>query len=69
VLVIGIIGNGLQLLNINAFYQQIATGVILLLAVGVQRLQRIVRRSSESTLQVKQPETAAERGSLADAAN
>jgi ribose transport system permease protein len=69
VLVIGIIGNGLQLLNINAFYQQIATGVILLLAVGVQRLQRVVRRSSESTLQVNQPETAAERGSLADAAN
>jgi ribose transport system permease protein len=69
VLVIGIIGNGLQLLNISAFYQQIATGVILLLAVGVQRLQHVFRRSSESTLQVNQPETAAERGSYADAAN
>jgi len=41
VLVIGIIGNGLQLIHISSFYQQIATGAILLLAVGSQRLRRL----------------------------
>lgn len=41
VLVIGIIGNGLQLIHISSFYQQIATGAILLLAVGTQRLRRL----------------------------
>ena len=41
VLIIGVIGNGLELLHISAFYQQIATGVILLLAVGVQRLKHL----------------------------
>ena len=69
VLVIGIIGNGLQLLNISAFYQQIATGVILLLAVGMQRLQRVFRSSSESTLQVDQAEMTSELASYVDAGN
>lgn len=45
VLVIGVIGNGLQLSHISAFYQQIATGAILLLAVGSQRLRHLSRRT------------------------
>jgi ribose transport system permease protein len=60
VLVIGIIGNGLELLHISAFYQQIATGAILLLAVGVQRLQRVIRRSGGRAPQMDQPETPAD---------
>ena len=41
VLVLGTLSNGLALLAVPAFYQQIATGVVLLLAVGFGRLRAI----------------------------
>jgi ribose transport system permease protein len=45
VLVIGTVANGLALMQVPTFYQQIATGVILLLAVGLGRLRGIVERA------------------------
>ena len=42
VLVLGTIANGMALMMMPAFYQQIATGAILLLAVGFGRLRAIV---------------------------
>ncbi|MDP9363204.1 MAG: ABC transporter permease [Chloroflexota bacterium] len=39
VLVLGTLANGLALLAVPAFYQQIATGIVLLLAVGLGRLR------------------------------
>ena len=42
VLVLGTIANGMVLLQIPAFYQQIATGVILLLGVGFARLREML---------------------------
>ncbi len=42
VLVLGTIANGMVLLQVPAFYQQIATGVILLLGVGFARLREIL---------------------------
>lgn len=51
VLVIGIIGNGLQLSHISSFFQEMATGAILLIAVGSQRLRGLSRgRSSAGDL-------------------
>lgn len=41
VLVLGTIANGMVLLQVPAFYQQIATGAILLLGVGFARLRGI----------------------------
>lgn len=41
VLIIATIGNGLELLHISAFYQQIATGCLLLAAVAAQRVRKI----------------------------
>lgn len=41
VLVLGTLANGLALLAVPAFYQQIATGVVLLLAVGFGRLRAV----------------------------
>jgi ribose transport system permease protein len=46
VLVLGTIANGMALLQVPAFYQQIATGVILLLAVSFGRLRGILSRES-----------------------
>jgi ribose transport system permease protein len=40
VLVLGTLSNGLALLQIPSFYQQIATGGVLLIAVGFSRLQK-----------------------------
>jgi ribose transport system permease protein len=40
VFLLALIGNGFNLLNINPFYQQIATGVILVSAVAVDALAR-----------------------------
>lgn len=40
VLVIGIINNGLNLLNVNSFYQLIVKGVIILLAVYIDMLKK-----------------------------
>ena len=42
VLVLGTIANGMVLLQVPAFYQQIATGVILLLGVGFARLRELI---------------------------
>jgi ribose transport system permease protein len=44
VMIIGTVSNGLALLQVPTFYQQIATGVILLLAVGLGRLRGLVER-------------------------
>lgn len=44
VLVLGTIANGMALLMLPAFYQQIATGAILLLAVGFGRLRAVLAR-------------------------
>jgi ribose transport system permease protein len=44
VLVIGTVSNGLALLQVPTFYQQIATGLILLLAVGLGRVRGLVER-------------------------
>ncbi len=41
VLVLGTLANGLALLAVPAFYQQIATGVVLLLAVGFGRMRAL----------------------------
>jgi ribose transport system permease protein len=45
VLFIALVGNGFDLLGVNPLYQQIALGVILLLAVGLDALSRSVRRT------------------------
>lgn len=45
VLVIGTVSNGLALMQVPTFYQQIATGVILLLAVGLGRVRGLVEHS------------------------
>lgn len=39
VLVLGTLANGLTLMQVSTFYQQIATGLVLLLAVGFSRLR------------------------------
>jgi ribose transport system permease protein len=41
VLVLGTVANGLALMQVPSFYQQIATGSILLLAVGFGRLRAL----------------------------
>lgn len=40
-LILGTLANGLALLAVPAFYQEIATGVVLLLAVGMGRLRAL----------------------------
>jgi len=45
VLILGTIANGMALLQVPAFYQQIATGTILLLGVGFSRLREMISRS------------------------
>jgi ribose transport system permease protein len=44
VLFIALIGNGINLLNINELYQQIVLGIILLLAVSIDVWARKRRR-------------------------
>jgi len=39
ILILGVLNNGLVLLNVSAFYQDIITGVVLLLAVGLVSLR------------------------------
>lgn len=46
VLLLGTIADGLTIQRVSSFYQQIVTGVVLLLAVGFGRLQEQARRSS-----------------------
>ena len=38
-LIIGVLDNGLNLLNVSSFYQQVAKGVVILLAVLMDRKQ------------------------------
>jgi len=45
VLVLGTVANGMALMQVQTFYQQIATGCILLLAVGLGRLREFVERA------------------------
>jgi ribose transport system permease protein len=46
VLVLGTLANGLTLLHVSTFYQQIATGAVLLVAVGFSRLRGVIDRSA-----------------------
>lgn len=46
VLILGTLANGMAILSVPAFYQTIATGVVLLLAVGISQIRRISRRAS-----------------------
>jgi ribose transport system permease protein len=48
VLILGTLANGMAILSVPAFYQTIATGVVLLLAVGISQIRRISRRSRPS---------------------
>lgn len=41
VLILGVFQNGLQLMHVNPFYQQIATGAILLVAVAFSQLRQL----------------------------
>jgi ribose/xylose/arabinose/galactoside ABC-type transport system permease subunit len=45
VLILGTVSNGMALLQVPAFYQQIATGVILLMAVGLGSLRGAVQHA------------------------
>jgi ribose transport system permease protein len=45
VLVLGILANGLTLLHVSTFYQQIATGLVLLVAVGFSQLRATVDKN------------------------
>jgi ribose transport system permease protein len=47
VLVLGTIANGMALMQVPSFYQQIATGAILLLAVGFGRLRVVFGQLAE----------------------
>ncbi|MGW3955408.1 ABC transporter permease [Streptomyces sp. NPDC004752] len=38
-LIIGVVNNGLTLMNVNSFYQQVASGSLLILAVGFDQLR------------------------------
>lgn len=44
VLILGTLANGLSLMHVPSFYQQITTGVVLLLAVGFARLRTSLTR-------------------------
>jgi ribose/xylose/arabinose/galactoside ABC-type transport system permease subunit len=44
VLLMGVIGNGLDLLNVSSYYQQIVKGVIIIGAVWIDRMQRSGRQ-------------------------
>jgi len=45
VLILGTLNNGLTLLNVSSYYQDVARGVVLLLAVGLDQLRlRLIRR-------------------------
>lgn len=45
VLILGTVNNGLTILNISAFWQEVARGIILVLAVGIDQIRlRLARR-------------------------
>jgi ribose transport system permease protein len=39
-LIIGVLGNGLNLLNVNPFWQRIITGLLLIFVVALDQLRR-----------------------------
>jgi ribose transport system permease protein len=43
-LIIGVLGNGLTLLNVPYYYQNVAKGLVILLAVTITSLQRIKKK-------------------------
>jgi ribose/xylose/arabinose/galactoside ABC-type transport system permease subunit len=43
VLILGTIADGMSLMHISPFYEQIATGLVLLAAVGLSQLQQALR--------------------------
>lgn len=43
ILVVGIFTNGLDLLNVSSYYQQIIKGAIILLAVMADRKERLIK--------------------------
>lgn len=45
VLVLGVLANGLTLMHVSTFYQQMATGAVLLVAVGFSRIRATVMRN------------------------
>ncbi|MFI5428867.1 ABC transporter permease [Aeromicrobium sp. UC242_57] len=45
VLVLGVLANGLTLMHVSTFYQQMATGAVLLVAVGFSRVRATAMRS------------------------
>jgi ribose transport system permease protein len=47
VLILGTLSNGLALMAVPAFYQQIATGVVLLLAVGLGKVRSLLGAEGE----------------------
>lgn len=68
VLILGTVANGMALMQVPAFYQQIATGVILLLAVGLGQLrgvlERAVLRASQPEIRSEEPPAFSERERL-----
>jgi uncharacterized membrane protein len=44
-MVLGTVSNGMALMQVPVFYQQIATGGILLLAVGLARVRGLVEQA------------------------
>ncbi|MEV4686202.1 ABC transporter permease [Microbacterium sp. LWH3-1.2] len=44
-LIVAVLGNGMTLLNINSSWQQVATGILLILAVSFDRLRQRLLRS------------------------
>mgnify|MGYP003498647760 CR=1 FL=1 len=47
VLILGTLNNGLTLLNVSSYYQEVARGSVLLLAVGLDQLRlRMIQRVS-----------------------
>lgn len=41
VLILGVLSNGMSIISVPSFYQTIATGVVLLLAVGISKIRRV----------------------------
>lgn len=46
VLLLGVVANGMAIMQVPAFYQTIATGVMLLLAVGLGRIRAVIEAAS-----------------------
>jgi ribose transport system permease protein len=67
VLLLGTIENGMALMQVQTFYQQIATGVVLLIAVGFGRLRTVLgasaRERKSSVTEVPSPSPAPEEAS------